>query len=379
MQSIGPVRMRSWAKLWITSPQRALHLGAALLRPARRTDGRCIYINVHPASHQGPHVFVRKLAAGLKERDIDVSYSTLRGCPAALLITSSGGDLVHRILRRAGARTVLRVDGFFVPAYFDNRDQPPLCQSRRLSYDFMLLNQQLQRDLLLSDHVIYQSRFAKHMCDSYLFHRRANFSIIPNGVDTRVFKPAEATPRPVTLLSAGNLRHEYMLGTVLPIFEALTQLYELRLLIVGPLDDINRQILERVRERDRVAFAERITYVGPVKNEDLPQWLARADILIHPRAGDWSPNIVAEALACGNAVVCPAWGGAAEMIGEGGVAVAAKPWDYSEHFVADMIDATRRVIEDLDDYKCLARKQAMTNLNLERMVDDYVAALGIAA
>ena len=272
-------------------------------------------------------------------------------------------------------RTVLRVDGFYLPVYFDNREQPGLYQNRKLAYDSMLLNQQMQRGLLLADHVVYQSKFSKDMCDLYLYNRRHNFSIIHNSVDTQVFKPVETESRPVTLLSVGNLRHEYMLGTVLPVLNALKDEYDLRLLIVGTMDEVNKRFFEDYRRENAEDFVRRVTYVGSVQNEKLPQWFNQADILVHPRAGDWSPNVVAEALACGLPVVCPQWGGAAEMIGKGGVAVEAEPWDYSKTFIDSMVAGVQRVIDDLDEYKSKAREQAVNNLRVDVMAKKYMECL----
>jgi len=369
------MRLRTWAKLYASSPRRALAMTPALLRPVRNNGKRRIYINAEGMADRGPHVFVRRFTSELERFGIEVSHSDLRGCSAALMLVSTWGDTFYEIANRLKMKTVLRVDGFYLPVYFDNREQPGHYQSRKLAYDLMLLNQQMQRDLLLADHVVFQSKFSKDMCDLYLYNRRHNFSIIHNGVDTEVFKPVETEARPLTLLSAGNLRHEYMLGTVVPVFYALKDKCDLRLLIIGTMDKVNRQFFEDYRNKNAEEFERRVTYLGPLKNEELPYWFNQADILVHPRAGDWSPNVVAEALACGLPVVCPKWGGASEMIGEGGVAVEVEPWDYSQTFIDKMVEGVQRVIDDLDEYKSKAREQAVNNLGVDIMARKYMECL----
>ncbi len=368
--SLGP-----WLRFYARSPRRALRLTPALLSANRMRGPRRLYIDAEGGPDRGPHVFVRRLVKEMSRASVTVKHDSLTGCSAALMLVSTWGDYFYDVARRLNLRTVLRVDGFFPPVYFDNRDQPPQYQARRLDLDKVSVNQRLQRDLMLADHVVYQSKFSKEMCDRYLYRRRGDYSIVHNGTDTDVFTPVTTEARPVTLISAGNLRHEYMLGTVLPVYEALRDELDVRLLIVGALDEINRRLLDSRLSSDANASQPGITYVGPVKNEELPGWYNQADILVHPRAGDWCPNTVVEALACGLPVVCPRWGGTAELVGDGGISVDAEPWDYSEGFVQKMADGVRSVVSDLSTYKQRARARAVTALRADIMADRYLQCL----
>ena len=93
----------------------------------------------------------------LEDQNIHTTFRQLRSAQAALLFSVSWGDWSHRLCRRWDVRTVLRVDGFLVPSYFDNRPQPEGYQDRRLKLSDMAQNYRLQRDLFLSDFVVYQS------------------------------------------------------------------------------------------------------------------------------------------------------------------------------------------------------------------------------
>ena len=348
---------------------------AALLPWPHRCENRTCFINLRPGPG-GPGNFVRKLAREFDQQRANVTYRRLRSAQGALLFNVSWGDWFHRLCQRWGVRTVLRVNGFMLPSYFDNRPQPPGYQDRRLKLEHMALNARIQRDLLLSDFVIYQSAFCKQMADQFLYNRRERYAIVFNGIDLEQFCPSPPRSGRLRLLSAGSLRDEYVLGSVLPVFERLWQLYDLELLIVGSLEPICEQQIKEFAQAHPAA-AERIRVVGPVDNDDLPIYMQQADILVHPRLGDWCPNIVIEAMACGLPVVCGSWGGAAELVGDGGVIVPTGEWTYGEEFVVGLSKATETVLAHLDIYKCRARQRAEKTFDIKQVARMYAHSMGI--
>ena len=333
------------------------------------------FFNTRPGPG-GPGNFVHRLARQFQQQGVSFTYCRLHGAQGALLVTVSWGDWFHRLCKRWGVRTVLRVDGFHVPAYFDNRPQPPGFQDRRLTLEKMALNYRMQRDLLFSDFVIYQSAFAKQMADQFLYDRRDDFAIVFNGVDLDQFRPGPFHQGRRRLLSAGTLRHEYMLGTVLPVFDRLWQRHDLELLIVGRMDEISRRLLDEFFT-DKPQAAARVHVVGSVPNEDMLRHMQQADILVHPRQGDWCPNVIIEAMACGLPVVCGSWGGAAELVGDGGQVVPTGPWEYGELFVEDLVEAVTQILDDLDRYRIAARARAEADFDICYTASRYLEALGL--
>jgi glycosyltransferase involved in cell wall biosynthesis len=136
------------------------------------------------------------------------------------------------------------------------------------------------------------------------------------------------------------------------------------------MDHINRQIFEKVKSR-YVSEFEDVSYLGPIAHAHLPSVYQKADVFIHPRAGDGCPNVVVEALASGLPVICPKWGGTSELIGKGGISVEAPPWNYTQEFVNAMTVATQSVIQKLDSFKKEARFQASTHLDEKVMGRKY--------
>jgi glycosyltransferase involved in cell wall biosynthesis len=344
--------------------------GLLLLPASGPSNSPRVYINTNPRLNQGPNVFVRKIGQGLKKRNIGVSYLGMRGCQAALLLNNTWGDYFYRLAKRYGTRVVVRVDGFYPSVYFDGRPAEPLHQDRRMTPEKKAFNDRLKADLTTADHVVYQSAWSKKMCDTYLVPRGRDFSIVYNGVDLNRFKPSDKSKDGMTLLAVGNLRHQYMMSTIGSIFLALRKTLPVNLLIAGTMDTINARIWAQFR-RDHPTEFQAAAYAGPVRNEDLPEIYRRGDVYIHPRAGDCCPNVVVEALASGVPVVCPEWGGTAELIGEGGVAVEAEPWDYSEKFIASMTAGAKKVLADIRRYKEKARAQAVNQFDLEKMTESY--------
>lgn len=348
---------------------------AACFVPWPRVPRTCFF-SLRPGAG-GPGTFARKLGKELNRQGFEITHRQLRSARAALLFSVSWGDWFHRLCQRWGVRTVLRVDGFMVPSYFDNRPQPSGFQNRRLKLGDMGMNYRMQRDLSMSDFVIYQSAFSKRMADHFLFNRRERYLIAFNGVNLERFCPGPRRFGRVRLLSAGSLRDEYMLGSVLPVFEGLWRTHDLELSIVGSMEPICQQQINDYCQANPKA-AEHIHIVGPVANDDLPAYIQQSDILIHPRLGDWCPNTVIEALACGVPVVCGSWGGTAELVGNGGVVVATGEWTYGEEFAAALIRAVEIILGDLDSYKRKARQRAEEAFDIHQVARYYADAMGLA-
>jgi len=339
-------------------------------------QNRVVYFSLRPG-YGGPGTFAMKLKRGFHKQNIRHTYGRLRGAQAALVFGSTRGTWFHKLCKRWNIRTVLRVDGFMIPSYFDNRGQSDRFQDRRLRLCDMAANYRLQRDLLLSDFVIYQSAFSKEMADHFLYNRRDRYEIIFNGVDLDHFCIRPQNKDVVRLLCLGTLRHEYMLGSILPAFDALLKHQNIELWIIGSMDLIcKQQIMHYCKVNPE--GSKRIKVVGYVDNDELPSFINQTDILVHPRLGDWCPNTVIECMACGVPVVCGSWGGTAELVGEGGAVVQTNQWAYGQGYINGLVQAVEMVICDLDSYKAKARRRAEEVFDIRLVAKRYAEAMGVS-
>ena len=175
--------------------------------------------------------------------------------------------------------------------------------------------------------------------------------VIPNGVDTTRFRPgdrAAARARlglPVegtVLLSVGTLVEGKGHHLVIEALPAIAAKHPRVLYVVvgGELGrGGDRQHLEALARRHGVGHALRL--VGPRPHDEVPLWLAAADLFcLATRSEGWC-NAITEAVACGVPVVTTRVGGNAEIVRDGRDGFLVPFWNR-ERFVAAVNDALER-------------------------------------
>jgi glycosyltransferase involved in cell wall biosynthesis len=124
------------------------------------------------------------------------------------------------------------------------------------------------------------------------------------GADLDLFKPLPHAPGRV-IASVGNLVP--VKGHRLAI-EALRRLPGATLLVIG--DGPERRRLEAAA----AGLGERVRFLGALPHRELPQILARSDVMLLASEREGLANAWVEALACGTPVVIPDVGGAREVV-----------------------------------------------------------------
>ena len=251
-----------------------------------------------------------------------------------------------------------------------------LAMHKEMEAKHYAVNAAISQALELSPIVIYQSRWAKEQLDQYLHKRNDHYKIIYNGVDLQQFHPKNSSHAELPVLgTVGVMRYRYRLQTFLEMSRRLEIPH--RLLIVGSLDSDCAQVLKDY-QNDAVV-GPRITYQPHVPAAELPELYRKMSVLVHPVSGDTCPNVVIEALACGIPVVAPDQGGTAEMIGPGGVIFSSELWKYDSNFVEAMREATILTLQEIDQRSFQARQQAEQHFDQEKVIDEYLSALGLPA
>ncbi len=185
--------------------------------------------------------------------------------------------------------------------------------------DYPRIRRQIEITLRGADHVVGVSQALVDLAVG-LGARPDRTSVIPNGVDTRRFRPAHRAAlrdaldlprdRPV-LLGVGTLDRNKgfeRLVRAMPLLRGMGVPAELVLVGEGPR---RRAIEDRAR---RLEVHDRLRILGSVPQDDVARWMAAADALVLPSAREGWPTVLYEAWACGIPVAASAVFGIPEAI-----------------------------------------------------------------
>ncbi|WP_343532144.1 glycosyltransferase [Pedobacter sp.] len=166
-----------------------------------------------------------------------------------------------------------------------------------------------------------------------------NFPVIPNVVDTDLFKPDCQSKDDFIFLHVSGLNdHVKNVTGILRAFQKLLLEIEkskkVKLVIVGD-DDLERPILESYS--DEIGLKEFVSFVGKKYSKDLVQEYQRADAFVLFSNFENQPCVILEAMSCGLPIISSAVGGVAEVVSdEIGLLVPAKNEDALKQAMLDM-------------------------------------------
>lgn len=312
----------------------------------------------------GPSVFVYKTAIELQKRGHAVMYSNPQNSDAAICIIETGK--VRRQCADSDTKIIVRIDGIYNDEYNKKFN-------RAIRPDMIALHNKLKEDIPAVHHVVYQSNWSKARIDEEIVRRQDNnWSVIHNGVDTNLFKPTKPAHQrqgQLKLAHVGLMRNGYIMESLVGTFEELRRRgRDVHLLLVGSMDNECQKVFAPYKNNPN------ITHKSPAANSSLPQLYGWADIYMGPRQGSSSDNVIAEAQACGLPVIVPSWGGNADMVidKQTGIVVSTGHWDYTTEYNNKIADAVEEIAENLTEFKTQARKHAVAELTIGRMVDKYL-------
>lgn len=123
------------------------------------------------------------------------------------------------------------------------------------------------------------------------------------------------------------------------VIEALTLLPDATLVLAGAGESEAdyRTLAARLNVADRVIFA------GSLPHDDLPRWLAAADVMVLPSKSEGLANAWVESLACGTPIVICDAGGAAELLTDPVAGAISEPHSSA------LADAVRTILAALPD------------------------------
>lgn len=163
-------------------------------------------------------------------------------------------------------------------------------------------------------------------------YTRKEIQVIPFGVDTQVFKPAEkASTTTLTIGVVKTLEPNYGISYLIQAFSNIKEIYPekaMELLIVG--DGSLRESLEK--QTQNLGIASHVRFTGKVPHSQIPEFFNQMDIVVVPSLIDSESFGVAavEASACAKPVIASNTGGLKEVIQNGVNGLLSKPENASD-------------------------------------------------
>ena len=177
----------------------------------------------------------------------------------------------------------------------------------------------------------------------------ASVEVVPFGVDTLRFRPADGEPdRPFTIGAVKALRTKYGTRTLIEAFAILRRwVPNARLLIAGGGPD--RLALESIA--GRLGVDGDVTFLGTVPHHDVPQLMQGIDVLVNATVVPEAFGVVVlEASASGVPVVATDVGGVPEVCIDGDTGVLVPPNDPTA-----LASALRILAEDAELRSAMGR------------------------
>lgn len=177
------------------------------------------------------------------------------------------------------------------------------------------------RALSHADRVIAVSHALRRKIEAFGIEAR-RIQVIPNGVDTVLFRPLKEAQagQPV---SSKNLKRILYVGGILPekgvgvLLEAMallsSQRNDLELVLVGA-NRMRSQDQMFMDQAERLSISGRTTFIEAVPMAHIPAWLASCDVFVSPSLQEGFGLSIVEALSCGKPVVATRCGGPEDIV-----------------------------------------------------------------
>ena len=231
-----------------------------------------------------------------------------------------------------------------------------------------------QKDRALSQigdhrlHIVAPSEWMADLARRSSLMGRFDVTVIPNGVDTELFRPADPQAARQALGIPAEAR--VVLFTSHRLDNRRKGLSELIAALARIADIDNLTLLTLGEGRADLPPGVAWQHVGPFDDErDVAAVYTAADVLAVPSAEDNLPNTILEAQACGCPVVAFAAGGVGEAIEPGRTGLLAPAGDvpaFSDVLRELLLDDRRR-----EEMSAACRKSAERRFSLQTVANRY--------
>ena len=275
--------------------RRASRLAARAAAPFRHAD-ISIFHDFVPPPAGGGHQFLRALKREWERRGFRVEVNSMSGSTRACLLNSFNFDADRfRFLRRAGVRTIHRVDGPLATyrGFDDGTDQKIAGWNREFAQG-----------------TVMQSQFSLHEHEKMKLGFRDPI-VIPNAVDPEIFFPpkrrANLGGRKLRVISVSWSDNRNKGADVYEWLDQQLDFGQVEYTFVG-----------------RIALElKNIHVIPPMPSHDLAKLLREHDVYLTASRNDPCSNSLIEALGCGLPAIYLKSGGHSEIAGGAGLGFEA--------------------------------------------------------
>jgi glycosyltransferase involved in cell wall biosynthesis len=196
---------------------------------------------------------------------------------------------------------------------------------------------------------------------------RRPVAVVPNGADTRVFVPRDASQARAHLGLPQDGPVVSYVGKLVPrkgvdtLIEAMGLLAHrpagAPFLLMAGIGELRPELERRAAE---LGLEDRVRFVGKVAHDEVGWWMAAGDVFVLPSLSEGLPTVVCEAMNCGRPVVATAVDGTPEIVRDDQTGLLVPPGDAPA-----LAGALARVLED----PALAARMGAEALRIGR--DEY--------
>lgn len=144
-----------------------------------------------------------------------------------------------------------------------------------------------------ANHIVLSSQAAKNYMRQRYGISDQKITVIPNYIDSELFKSSGFKKPPRSIVFIGRLEEE---KNIFSLFDALKEL-DNRLTVIGG-GSLEKELKAYVHKNNL-----NVKFLGILPNDQLPKELIKNEIFILPSLHEGSPKALLEAMACGLAVI----------------------------------------------------------------------------
>ena len=185
--------------------------------------------------------------------------------------------------------------------------------------------------------VVSPSPYLKFRLQAY----RQDICLLPNALDVESFRyrlRESSSPRLVWVRAFHKIYRPWLAAKV--VARLAGDFPEIQLTMIGP-DTGDGSLARTQRAARELGVIDRISFPGPIPNDEVPEWLQASDIFVNTTDVDNTPVSVMEAMAAGLCVVTTDAGGLPDLVENNQDALLVPQRDENA-----MAAAVRRILTD---------------------------------